>query len=187
MKKSRKLLCVLLALVMVVGLLPGMAFAVVTKDDTLYERTWGDCTSTHSPFTIGSLSKSFTALAIMQLVDEGSIDLDEPAFDLIFMDMTTYEQISLPVSDTDGKADWLLESQQCRVLLYNGQPIDIEVPVSLVMTVVKTEPGVKGDTVSNVTKPATLETGVTIQVPIFVNEGDRVKVDTRTREYLGRD
>ena len=107
--------------------------------------------------------------------------------DLIFMDMTTYEQISLPVSDTDGKADWLLESQQCRVLLYNGQPIDIEVPVSLVMTVVKTEPGVKGDTVSNVTKPATLETGVTIQVPIFVNEGDRVKVDTRTREYLGRD
>ena len=55
------------------------------------------------------------------------------------------------------------------------------------MTVVKTEPGVKGDTVSNVTKPATLETGVTIQVPIFVNEGDRVKVDTRTREYLGRD
>ena len=103
------------------------------------------------------------------------------------MDMTTYEQISLPVADTDGKADWLLESQQCRVLLYNGQPIDIEVPVSLVMTVVKTEPGVKGDTVSNVTKPATLETGVTIQVPIFVNEGDRVKVDTRTREYLGRD
>ena len=86
--------------------------------------------------------------------------------DLVFMDMTTYEQISLPEADTDGKADWLLESQQCRVLLYNGQPIDIEVPVSLVMTVVKTEPGVKGDTVSNVTKPATLETGVVIQVPI---------------------
>ena len=73
------------------------------------------------------------------------------------------------------------------MLLYNGQPIDIEVPVSLVMTVVKTEPGVKGATVSNVTQPATLEPGVTIQVPIFVNEGDRVKGDTRTREYLGRD
>ena len=71
--------------------------------------------------------------------------------------------------------------------LYNGQPIDIEIPVSLVMTVTQTEPGIKGDTVSNVTKPATLETGVVIQVPIFVNEGDRVKVDTRTREYLGRD
>jgi elongation factor P len=73
------------------------------------------------------------------------------------------------------------------VLLYNGNPIDIEIPVSLVMTVTHTEPGVKGDTVSNVTKPATLETGVVIQVPIFVNIGDRVKVDTRTREYLGRD
>ena len=107
--------------------------------------------------------------------------------DLVFMDMTTYEQISLPEKDTDGKSEFLLESQQCRVLLYNGQPIDIEIPVSLVLTVTKTEPGVKGDTVSNVTKPATLETGVTIQVPIFVNEGDRVKVDTRTREYLGRD
>ena len=71
--------------------------------------------------------------------------------------------------------------------MYNGNPIDIEIPVSLVMTVTHTEPGVKGDTVSNVTKPATLETGVVIQVPIFVNEGDRVKVDTRTREYLGRD
>ena len=107
--------------------------------------------------------------------------------DLIFMDMTTYEQISLPVSDTDGKADWLLESQQCRVLLYNEKPLDIEIPASLVLEVTETEPGAKGDTVSNVTKPATLETGVTIQVPIFVNEGDRVKVDTRTREYLGRD
>ena len=101
--------------------------------------------------------------------------------DLVFMDLTTYEQINLPEAETDGKADFLLESQQCRVLLYNGQPIDIEIPVSLVMTVTQTEPGIKGDTVSNVTKPATLETGVVIQVPIFV------KVDTRTREYLGRD
>ena len=88
---------------------------------------------------------------------------------------------------TDGKANYLKDGQECRVLLYNGQPIDIEVPVSLVMTVVKTEPGVKGDTVSNVTKPATLETGVVIQVPIFVNIGDRVKVDTRTNGYLGRE
>ena len=91
--------------------------------------------------------------------------------DLVFMDLTTYEQINLPEAETDGKSDWLLESQECRVLLYNGNPIDIEIPVSLVMTVTHTEPGVKGDTVSNVTKPATLETGVVIQVPIFVNEG----------------
>ena len=106
---------------------------------------------------------------------------------LVFMDMTTYDQMHMDAEATDGKANYLKDGQECRVLLYNGQPIDIEVPVSLVMTVTKTEPGVKGDTVSNVTKPATLETGVVIQVPIFVNEGDRVKVDTRTREYLGRD
>ena len=73
------------------------------------------------------------------------------------------------------------------MLLYNGEPIDIEIPLSLVLKVVKTEPGAKGDTVSNVTKPATLETGVVIQVPIFVNIGDRVKVDTRTNGYLGRE
>ncbi len=107
--------------------------------------------------------------------------------ELVFMDLTTYETINLPAEDTDGKADFLLDSQECRVLLFNGQPIDIEIPISLVMTVTQTEPGIKGDTVSNVTKPATLETGVVIQVPIFINEGDRVKVDTRTREYLGRD
>ena len=79
------------------------------------------------------------------------------------------------------------DAQECRVLLYNGEPIDIEIPVSLVLEVTKTEPGAKGDTVSNVTKPAVLETGVTVQVPLFINEGDKIKVDTRTREYLGRE
>ena len=107
--------------------------------------------------------------------------------DLAIMDMTTYEQISMPAEATGGKSDFLKDGQECRVLLYNDQPIDIEIPISLVLEVTHTEPGAKGDTVSNVTKPATLETGVTIQVPIFVNIGDRVKVDTRTREYLGRE
>ena len=106
--------------------------------------------------------------------------------DLVLMDMTTYEQINLPEAETDGKADFLLESQQCRVLLYNGQPIDIEIPVSLVMTVTQTEPGVKGDTVSNVTKPATLETGAEIKVPLFIDKGEIIKIDTRTGEYLSR-
>ena len=73
------------------------------------------------------------------------------------------------------------------MLLYKGNPLDIDIPLSLVLEVVETEPGAKGDTVSNVTKPATLETGVVIQVPIFVNIGDRVKVDTRTNGYLGRE
>ena len=73
------------------------------------------------------------------------------------------------------------------MLLYKGSPLDIDIPLSLVLAVVETEPGAKGDTVSNVTKAAKLETGISVQVPIFVNEGDRIKVDTRTKEYLGRE
>lgn len=106
---------------------------------------------------------------------------------LVFMDMTTYDQMHMDAEATDGKANYLKDGQECRVLLYNEKPLDIEIPASLVLEVTETEPGAKGDTMSNVTKPATLETGVVIQVPIFVNIGDRVKVDTRTNGYLGRE
>ena len=106
---------------------------------------------------------------------------------LVFMDMTTYDQMHMDAEATDGKANYLKDGQECRVLLYNEKPLDIEIPASLVLEVTETEPGAKGVTVSNVTKPATLETGVVIQVPIFVNIGDRVKVDTRTNGYLGRE
>ena len=106
---------------------------------------------------------------------------------LVFMDMTTYDQMHMDAEATDGKANYLKDGQECRVLLYNEKPLDIEIPASLVLEVTETEPVAKGDTVSNVTKPATLETGVVIQVPIFVNIGDRVKVDTRTNGYLGRE
>lgn len=106
---------------------------------------------------------------------------------LVFMDMTTYEQLHMDEESTGGKAGFLKDGQECRVLLYNEKPLDIDIPASLIMEVIDTEPGAKGDTVSNVTKPAKLETGISIQVPIFVNTGDRVKVDTRTKEYLGRE
>lgn len=107
--------------------------------------------------------------------------------DLIFMDLTTYEQVPMKEESTGGKAGFLKDGQECRVLLYRGNPLDIDIPVSLVLEVVDTEPGAKGDTVSNVTKAAKLETGLIVQVPIFVNTGDRVKVDTRSKEYLGRE
>lgn len=107
--------------------------------------------------------------------------------DLIFMDLTTYEQLHISAESTGGKSGFLKDGQECRVLMYNGNPLDIDIPVSLVLEVTETEPGAKGDTVSNVTKAATLETGIVIQVPIFVNVGDRVKVDTRSKEYLGRE
>jgi len=107
--------------------------------------------------------------------------------DLIFMDLTSYEQLQVKEEATDGKAGYLKESQIVQVLLYKGEPLDFELPPSLVLAVKDTDPGAKGDTVSNVTKPATLETGIVIQVPIFVNIGDRVKVDTRSASYLGRE
>lgn len=107
--------------------------------------------------------------------------------DLIFMDLTTYEQFPIAADSTDGKAGYLKDSQLVQVLLYQGRPLDLELPPSLVFEISDTEPGVKGDTVSNVTKPATLETGLVIQVPIFVNAGDKVKVDTRSGAYLGRE
>ncbi len=107
--------------------------------------------------------------------------------DMIFMDLTSYEQLPLSTAVTGDKGGFLKDGQQCRVLLYNGKPLDIEIPISLVLEVTDTEPGAKGDTVSNVTKPATVETGIVIQVPLFVNAGDRIKIDSRNKEYLGRD
>ena len=107
--------------------------------------------------------------------------------DLVFMDLTSYEQLHVKEEATDGKAGYLKESQIVQVLLYKGDPLDIELPASLVLEVTNTDPGAKGDTVSNVTKPATLETGIVVQVPIFINTGDRVKVDTRSASYLGRE
>lgn len=126
-------------------------------------------------------------------VDQPNLESREMQFlyhegtQLVFMDMTTYEQIYMDEESTSGKSGFLKDGQECRVLLYNERPLDIDIPASLILEVIDTEPGAKGDTVSNVTKAAQLETGISIQVPIFVNTGDRVKVDTRTKEYLGRE
>lgn len=106
---------------------------------------------------------------------------------LAFMDLTSFEQLDLDAGSSQGKEGFLKDGQECKVLLYQGKPLEIDIPAGLVLEVSETEPGAKGDTVSNVTKPAKLETGLVIQVPIFINVGDRVKVDTRTREYLGRE
>lgn len=107
--------------------------------------------------------------------------------DLAFMDHTTYEQLNISAASTGGKDGYLKESQMVQVLMYRGEPLDFELPVSVIFEVKETEPGVKGDTVSNVTKPATTETGLIVQVPLFVGIGDMIKVDTRTGTYLGRE
>ena len=136
------------------------------------------------------VDKTFNAGMKMEFetVDNRTLQYSyEDGDNFVFMDMTTYDQMDMPAEATDGKSNYLKDGQVCRVLLYNDKPLDIEIPASLVLEVTATEPGAKGDTVSNVTKPATLETGVVIQVPIFVNTGDRIKVDTRTNAYLGRE
>ena len=107
--------------------------------------------------------------------------------DYVFMDMTSYEQISVTEEQTGGKGGFLKDGSDAKVLLYNGSPLDIDIPPSVVLEVTDTEPGAKGDTVSNVNKPAIVETGITVNVPLFVNTGDHIKVDTRSGEYLGRE
>jgi elongation factor P len=106
--------------------------------------------------------------------------------ELIFMDQSSYEQLHIQADRLDGKHPYLKDGQMVEALFYKGELQDIDLPVSLVFEVVTTEPGVKGDTVSNVLKPAVTETGLSVQVPIFVNIGDKIKVDTRTGEYISR-
>jgi elongation factor P len=105
----------------------------------------------------------------------------------VLMDMTSYEQVYASEDQVGGKGGFLKDGETVKVLLYNGEPIDVDLPASVVMQVAETEPGMKGDTVSGATKPAVLETGITVQVPLFIDEGDQVKVDTRSGEYLGRE
>ena len=106
--------------------------------------------------------------------------------DVVFMDEQTYDQFSLPRPEVADELAFLQPSSSVLLLTVDGRPAGIQLPPSVELTVVETEPGVRGDTVSNVTKPATLETGAVVQVPLFVNTGDRIKVDTRERSYISR-
>ena len=103
-----------------------------------------------------------------------------------FMDVNTYEQIALS-SDVVGDAlKFVKENETVKVCSYNGKVFSVEAPLFVELEITDTEPGFKGDTATGATKPATLETGAQINVPLFVNQGDRVKIDTRTGEYLSR-
>ncbi len=106
--------------------------------------------------------------------------------EVVFMDTDTYEQTSLPRATVEDALQFMLPSSSVQMLLVNGAPTGVQLPASVELTVSQTEPGVKGDTVSNVTKPATLETGAVVQVPLFVNTGDRIKVEPREKRYISR-
>jgi elongation factor P len=103
-----------------------------------------------------------------------------------FMDTQTYEQVSVPLKKLGDQAKLLVENMEVEGLYLNDQFFTILLPSSVVLEVVETVPGVKGDSVSNVTKPAKLSSGIEIKVPLFVNVGDKVRVDTRTFEYVER-
>src|SRR5688500_5588895 len=106
--------------------------------------------------------------------------------DYVFMDLQTYEQISVPSGTVGEGTKFLLPEAEVTVATHEGVPLYVELPTSVVLEVTNTEPGLQGDRSTGGTKPATLETGAEIQVPLFLEQGVKVKVDTRTGDYLGR-
>ena len=106
--------------------------------------------------------------------------------DFVFMDQESYDQSHVSPAALGEAADYLIESAVAIIATYQGDIVSVEIPASVELVISETEPGVQGDRVSGATKPATLETGKVIKVPLFVNTGDKVKVDTRTGDYITR-
>jgi len=106
--------------------------------------------------------------------------------DFVFMDTTDYDQPHIPAAVVGDAANYLLEEQMVTIAFNNGTPLYIELPTAVELTVQHTDPGLQGDRSTGGTKPATLETGAQIQVPLFITTGEKVRVDTRTGDYLGR-
>jgi elongation factor P len=106
--------------------------------------------------------------------------------DVHLMNAETFDQIALPADSVADELQFMRENDTVQLLTVDGKPSSLQLPASVELRVTDTEPGVKGDTVSNVTKPATLETGAVVQVPLFVNVGDAIRVDTREARYISR-
>ncbi len=104
----------------------------------------------------------------------------------VFMDNETYDQSFINQEYLEDAIPYMIPNFELRVIFFKGRPIGVEMPITVELLVTSTEPGLKGDTATGATKPATLETGHVVQVPLFINEGDRLKIDTRTGEYLER-
>jgi elongation factor P len=106
--------------------------------------------------------------------------------DFVFMDTSTYDQIPIPAGTVGDAANFLLENQEAVVATHEGSPLYVDLPASVVLEITYTEPGLQGDRSTGGTKPATVETGYEMQVPLFIETGTKVKVDTRSGDYLGR-
>jgi elongation factor P len=103
-----------------------------------------------------------------------------------FMDPNTYEQYVAGKAAVADAAQWIKGEERCQVTLWNGTPLTVSAPNFVALEITETDPGVRGDTATGGTKPATLETGAMVRVPLFVSQGEKIRVDTRTGEYLGR-
>jgi elongation factor P len=125
-------------------------------------------------------------------VEQAIVDRQDMQFlykdgdDYVFMNTSTYDQMQVPQATLGEAADFLTEQMIAQIAMYQGEIIGVEIPASVELQIAETEPGVQGDRVSGARKPATLETGKVVQVPLFVEPGDRVKVDTRSGEYITR-
>ena len=125
-------------------------------------------------------------------VDVASVDRREMQYlyreagDFVFMDTQDYEQPRIPASVVGDAVNYLLEELTVTIAFNDGTPLYIDLPAAVELTIRQTDPGVQGDRSTGGTKPATLETGATIQVPLFITTGEKIKVDTRTGQYLGR-
>lgn len=125
-------------------------------------------------------------------VDQAIVDKRDMTYlyhdgtDWIFMDTNSYEQLPIPEDILGDATKYLIENQTINVGMFEGKAITVEIPASVELTVTHTDPGVKGNTATGAMKPATLETGAVVQVPLFVEQGTKIKVDTRSGEYLTR-
>jgi elongation factor P len=125
-------------------------------------------------------------------VEQANVDRREMQYlyregdDFVFMDTETYDQPHIPAATVGEAANYLLEEQNATVAFNEGTPLYVELPAAVELTVSQTDPGLQGDRSTGGTKPATLQTGAQIQVPLFITTGEKVKVDTRTGQYLGR-
>lgn len=113
--------------------------------------------------------------------------LYQDAENVVFMNDQTYDQIQVPLSQVGDVTQWLMEDKIYSIIFYNKEPINIDPPIFMDLEIVETDPGVRGDTASGrVMKPAVTESGAKVQIPIFIEQGERVKIDTRTGEYVSR-
>ena len=135
------------------------------------------------------VEKTFKSGESIETADVGDVNMqylykDDQFF--YFMDEATFEQSTASKEAVGDAAKWLRENDSCTVTLWNEKPIAVTPPNFVILKIVKSDPGVRGDTVSGATKPATLETGAVVRVPLFVEEGESIRVDTRTGDYMSR-